>query len=1518
MSQEMPQGYGLSPEQRRVWSLGLSDRSAVCAVQLDGELDIEALQRAIRHVVSQHEVLRTTFKLLPAITIPVQLIAEVPDFAFAGHDLSELIGAQQDAKISELLNDISERRIDYERFPVCRVDLIKRSSRKHVLIISLPVLCADVQSLDLLVSQIAASYSVNQPLRTEVLQYADFAEWKNELLEADGGSLGRQFWRQQGISELETQRLSFEKRIGVEQAFQSGAQAVEISAATSARIRMIASQCEASVSSFPLACWQILISRLTEHSNVTAGVAFAGRKFAELEQSIGLFSAFVPLRSEASLNRRFEEFLRRTKQQELEAQKYQEYFAWENAVSDDVTTRFFPYCFEFRKPPASHRSGDLDFLIFESTACADWFKIKFIFQDDPERFSASLEYDGSLFSSEDVRRLADELSTLIEDASNRPHVTLGELELLSAPERQLLLVEVNNTRTEYSIGKLVHELFEQQAQDYPHEAAVVFETERLTYGELNTRANQLAHHLMKLGVGPDVTVGLCLERSTDLIVGLLGILKAGGAYVPLDPGSPQTRLNMILAEAGARVLVTSSALAKALGEQVKKVVNLDQEAQVLANEDAANPPGRAFEEHLAYVIFTSGSTGRPKGVAVEHRQLTNYLNSIWEKLQLPDGGNFAMVSTISADLGHTVLFPALCKKGTLHLISEERSANAEALADYFSRNQIDCLKIVPTHLSALLSVGNPTGVLPRRRLVLGGDACPWSLVEQVGVLSPDCVVLNHYGPTEATVGALTYEFREDSRELQSETVPLGRPLGNVRAYILDEELLPVPIGVAGELHLGGAGLARGYINRAGATAEKFIPNPFSDSGERLYKTGDRARYSSDGQIVFLGRVDNQVKIHGYRIELGEIENMLRAHENVISSIVIAREDRVGARQLVAYVVSRESKKLSSAELRGFLKDRIPDYMVPGSFVFLDRLPLTLNGKVDRNALPAPDHLKHDADRVFTAPHTGVEKKLAQIWCEVLGLERVGVHDNFFDLGGDSILSIQIVARANQAGLRLTPRQLFQQQTVADLATVVGSVVLAEQGLVTGPVPLTPIQARFFELDQPKLHHYNQAMLLEIRDPVDAPVFQRALEILLVQHDALRLRYRKNPDGWEQFLVAPDGFAPLEQIDLSALTEAEQTTKISEHAANLHASLDLEHGPLIRVALFERGSQQPSYLLIVIHHLAVDGVSWRILLEDLHSTYQQLNRREEPSLPAKTTSYKNWAERLIEHARSGELRQELAFWCETNERLQARLPLDHPQGTNTVASARTISVSLNVDETRELLQALPVAYRTQINEVLLTALVRAVTAWTRVDSLLVDLEGHGREEIFEGVDLSRTVGWFTTIFPVALDCKDLQTPAETLRSVKEQLRRIPNRGVGYGLLKYAVSDADVADKLRALPQAELRFNYLGQIDRVFVDSSMFAVAPHQAGPAQTLEAERSYLLNIIAMVTRGELRLQWTFSENIHRPETIEHLAQQHLRELRMLIEQSRAGEETVYSPSDFPSANLTREELDKVLARIRG
>ena len=645
----------------------------------------------------------------------------------------------------------------------------------------------------------------------------------------------------------------------------------------------------------------------------------------------------------------------------------------------------------------------------------------------------------------------------------------------------------------------------------------MFENQRLTYGELNSRANQLAHHLQTLGVGSDTSVAICADRSLEMIIAILGVLKAGGAYVPLDPALPKERLAFMLADTQAPVLLTQQSLLESLPEHKAQVVTLEAESDTLHSGDACisgiNP------ENLAYVIYTSGSTGKPKGVAIEHQQLLNYVNGILEKLNLQNSASYAMVSTFGADLGHTMLFSALCSGGTLHIISQERAANPEALAEYFRRHPIDCLKITPPHLSALMAASNPADVLPRQKLVLGGDAASWELIEQIRPLAPQCAILNHYGPTETTVGVLTYQVDQTSLASQSATLPLGRPLPNSQIYILDHQLNPVPTGVGGELHIGGAGLARGYLNQPDLTAEKFIPNPFfignreqgtGDRGQgtgnreqeqvenpkskirnpksnRLYKTGDLARYLPDGNIEFLGRIDHQVKIRGFRIELGEVESVLAQHPAVQKAVVIVREETPGDKRLVAYVVPNSEQAPIADELRGFLKQQLPDYMAQGSFVLLDALPLTPNGKVDRQALPTSTPNQPRVEASFVAPRDEVERQLAKIWETLFGIESVGLRDDFFELGGHSLLAVRLFAAIEKAfNQRLPLAKLFEGPTIEHLANVLRqdrpqsecSSLVAIQPLGDKP-PFFFIHSGFGEV----LLYQNLAFRLDLDRPV---------------------------------------------------------------------------------------------------------------------------------------------------------------------------------------------------------------------------------------------------------------------------------------------------------------------------------------------------------------------------------------------------------------------------------------------------
>ena len=1510
MSSEIIQGYRLSPQQKRVWLLHaeqLLPSIIGCVIEISGKLDQVRLCQALEQVVKQHEILRTTFQLLPGMTIPVQVIAEsgtgVPPVDVAEESLEENHVPYAEPGVDAVAGRHGRDARgtgDFTKLPLFRAELRRVSESNHQLLLSAPAVCLDGPSLHCLFRQIAAAYN-SEPAFVESMQYADFAEWQNELLESSEGSAALQYWKQIDLSSIELPFSRPHQPVHTEVPVN-----LEVPAELAQQLAALAERNGVTLASLMLVCWQLLLLRSTGREDITVAVAFAGRQFPELKEALGPIESYLPTSVSLARDRRFSSLLQEWTMQISETERLQQFFAPEQLaqLAGLESLPALTFSFAFSELPDDIETDEVRFRFAGGYGSGEPYGLRLACQLSAQgSLNAALHYDPSLLAAEDVTRFGQRLTALLADVVSGSDKLAVDLSVLGAGERRALLVDFNDTRKAFP-NQCIHELFEAQVQRTPDSVALVFEEEQVSFAELNARANRLAHRLRKLGVGPDAAVGLCLERSVDLIASLLGILKAGGAYVPLDPGLPAERLKSMLGDAGVRVLVTRADIAAVLAEESSAIAAIDPAE--LDAEGSADLVVNVHDQNLAYIIFTSGSTGRPKGVAVEHRQLANYVHAINERLEVRAGSSFATVSTIAADLGNTALFPSLLIGGTLHLIAEERATNPDAFADYCRSHPIDCLKIVPSHLAALLSAASPADLLPQKRLVLGGEASTWTLVDKISRLAPSCQVLNHYGPTETTVGATTFAVNANEKG-STQAVPLGHPIANAQAFILDERRELLPMGVAGELHISGAGVARGYLGRPEATAEKFVPNPFSTTpGERLYRTGDLARYLSDGRIEFLGRIDDQLKIHGYRIEPAEIEQVLRSHSDVNEAFVLAREDQPGDKRLIAYVVG----STDASALKSFLHEKLPEYMVPRAIVLLERLPLTRNGKIDRNALPQPELLHYDKGE-RAAPRNRTEETLAQIWSNVLGVRKLGIHDNFFELGGDSILSIQIIARANQAGLKLSPRQVFQHQTIAELAAVAGQVesTLADQGLVTGLVPLTPVQTRFLSQNQLEPHHYNQAKLLDVDERLELPVLKQAIEELVNHHDALRLKFEKSSTGWRQMIVGDaQAAAEVSEFDLAQLTK--QTTR-------LHASLDLEQGPLVRVGLFTSPAQQSSKLLIVIHHLAVDAVSWPVLLEDLQTLYSELKRNRKPELPPKTTSFKRWSELVNAHAHSEAMLSESVYWLNAVESTFAPLPVDYEGGANTAASSATVTVALDPRETLALLLETPAAYRTQINEVLVTALAVTLSTWLNSPSVLLDLEGHGREDIFAGVDLTRTVGWFTSIFPVGFELQKADDVIDSLRVVKERLRAIPNRGIGYGLLRYASENAEIIAALNNQPQAQVRFNYLGQTDRVGSNSTLFQPAAESSGPAQSPATERGYLLNIIGAVRSGRLQWEWTYSQNIHTRDTIEHLAQNYLERLRTLITRARFADASGISPSDFPSARLSQTDLNKVLEKLR-
>ncbi|WP_036486324.1 non-ribosomal peptide synthetase [Myxosarcina sp. GI1] len=1052
------EGFWLSPQQKHLWSLqpNSSAYRAQCAVNLEGELDVEILQQAIKQIVNRHEILRTRFVRQPGMIMPMQVIETVSNFSWQTLDLKDLTSQQQQLEIDKLFQTERNYTYDWEKDALLRLSLLILSPQNHTLLITLPSLCCDRTSLKNLVKEI--SYIYSSPLNPlppynppnfegmgdlenendspqnwgargatdeEPTQYLQFSEWHNELLTEEDVEEGQAYWQQ--LDSPKTATLPFEKRSS-EINFQSDVYSVQFDPTIVNKLECVASLHNTTIEKLLLTYWQIFLWRLTGQSEITVETIFDGRSYEELEETLGLLAKWLPVCCSFKNEAKFSEILDQTSQNLENHHQWQEYYLWQE--NTDSNNRI---AFEYVDLSDKYSADGVSFISDRQYVCFEPFKLKLTCIRKAESLIAEFHYDRDLIDLEDIKYWGNLFQNLVASAVNNPEAKVSELEILNTSDRHKLLVEYNQNQADHPLDKCIHQLFEEQVVKTPNNIAVVFEDEQLTYAELNHRANQLAHYLQRLEVKSEVLVGICLERSLENIISLLAIIKAGGAYLPLDPALPPAAVALRLQDAQAKVLLTQQKLSQNLRELDSKIVCLDSNKEIIARESKENPDSEVKPENLIYVIYTSGSTGKPKGVAIEHRQLLNYFYAIQPRLNIPAGSNYALVSTFSADLGNTVIFPSLCTGGCLHIIPSETASDPQALSAYCDRHSIDCLKIVPSHLNALLTAEQPAKILPRQRLILGGEVASWDLIDRLRELAPECKILNHYGPTEATIGVTTFEVDIKAKN-KSATVPIGKAIANTQIYLLDSQGQPVPIGVPGELHIGGTGLARGYLNQPQLTAEKFIPNPHVVGAIResslLYKTGDRARYLPDGNIEFLGRTDNQVKIRGFRVELGEIEAVLSQHPDIEQAVVTVSEDR----RLVAHVVPKQLKTLNSKNLRNFALNKLPEYATPSTFVFLKTLPLTPNGKIDRQALPASDSILPELEAVYTPPRTPIEAELAEIWQELLNLERVGINDNFFELGGHSLLITQLLARIRDTfKIEISLQSLFKLPTVANIA-----------------------------------------------------------------------------------------------------------------------------------------------------------------------------------------------------------------------------------------------------------------------------------------------------------------------------------------------------------------------------------------------------------------------------------------------------------------------------------------------------
>jgi len=1320
--------FSLSYGQQAIWFLYQMAPQSVAyniytTVRISSSLDLGAWRRAWLRIVERHQALRTTY--IKRDGQPVQVVHLYKEIDVKVTDAS----SWSDDYLKKQILAEAECPYNLETGPVLRVHLFTRSAVEHIQLLAMHHIAGDMWSFDILLSDLRVLYgaevktlppsSINVVENSDIsnsqrdnniralpnLTYTDYVRWQTEMLASSKGEQLAAYWQKQLAGELPLLDLPMDKPRPREQTYCGASHIIELDKELLQKLRQLSEAERTSLYRILLAAFFVLLYRYTGQEDIPVGSPMAGRWSREEFQGIvGYFTSPVVCRANLVGNPTFKEFLCQVSRTVSEARDHQDYpfplLVKELSPDRDIschplfqaslTSQKHRWYDQAQKSPLKQEKTHLlmsPYLIdgHQRGAALD---LNLAIIEAGSSFQLCWQYNTDLFDSSTVHRMASSYQTLLKSILTNPEERVSALPLLTQAERHQLLVEWNDTKVEYPLDKCIHQLFEEQVELTPDSEAVLFEDKQLTYRELNQRANCLAHHLRTLGVGPEVLVGICVERSLEMVVGLLGILKAGGAYVPLDPSYPSERLAFMLEDSSVSVLLTQASLVEALPKHQARVLCLDTDALSFAMQTQSNPISGVMPKNLAYVIYTSGSTGKPKGAMNTHRAICNRLLWMQDTYQLTEADRVLQKTPFSFDVSVWEFFWPLLTGARLVIAKQDGHRDPGYLVKAIVQQQITTLHFVPSMLQIFLEEQGLESCSCLRRVICSGEALPKELVERFFVRL-ECELHNLYGPTEAAIDVTFWQCKRDSN---LKTVPIGRPIANTQLYILDRYLQPVPVGVAGELYIGGDGVARGYLNRPELTNEKFISH---NAQMRLYKTGDKARYLPDGNIEYLGRFDNQVKIRGFRIELGEIETAIAQHTAVRETVVIAREEVPDRKYLAAYIVPNHSYAIATSQLRGFLKQKLPDYMIPGVFVVLDALPLTPNGKVDRRALPAPE-FQPELQQSLLAPRTPIEEMLTSIWADVLRIELVGVHQNFFELGGHSLLATQVISRVRDTlAVELPLRSLFEAPTIAELASRVELELKNGQSQEAEPllpiprlesIPLSFAQARLWFLDklQPNSPFYNISLALRLCGQLNIAAIESSINEIIQRHEALRTNFTTQ-EGQPVQIIASTLNLKLLVVDLLYLPESSREIEAQRLAfEEANRPFNLEREPLVRGTALQLGETE--YILVItMHHIISDGWSLGIFVRELTELYKAFCTGSPPVLPLLPVQYADFAV-WQRQCFSGEvLKTQLHYWKEhlKNAPNLLELPADRPRKAIQTFQGAYYSAAFDKDLSAEL-------------------------------------------------------------------------------------------------------------------------------------------------------------------------------------------------------------------------------------------
>ncbi|RBL88157.1 non-ribosomal peptide synthetase [Chitinophaga flava] len=1495
----------LSYSQERLWTLdrlkGSTEYHLFNSYQCEDEREAASIVFALNEMVNRHEVLRTVIKAENGI--PYQVVLPRNSWQDRHYSVADVTAEM----LAEKVEAAQRRPFDLAADHMLRATLFRIRDKGCLLIVVMHHIAADGWSEGILLQETGALYQAHRngtvaTLAPLPLQYADYAIWQRSYLTGEVLEKRLTYWKEQlaGVAS-QGALLPYTRSLAADNSGHAGE--FETTPELTTALNALARQEGVTPFMLLLAACKVLLYKYSGQTDISVGTPAANRAQKETEPLIGFFINTLVLRSDLGGNPAFTSLLAQIKHTTLKAYEYQD-VPFEKIVEQLAPERkgnvnpLFQVMFDLQNAPGAGA------LQQSNTAAAGEtirygtemtkFDLSVSISERNGRFRVKVKSHPGIFDISALTGFCRHYEELLLAIIQDPGSAIDRLRILTTADRDRILQVFNDTALPVPEHVTIPDLLHAQLTLTPDHIALVAGPETWTYARLHAMADQLALYLQtyrQIGIGD--LVGIRLERDSWMIIALLGVLKAGAAYVPVDVDYPADRVKFILEDSCCKVVID------------KELLQHFSEAALPAG--ATPVPAGCTPDEMAYVIYTSGSTGQPKGVMVEHRSVVNLITAQLQQFGINDSDNILQFSNIAFDASVEQILLALCSGARLTLVDKATRIDPELLAAFIHTQGVTHIHMVPAMLKTLPVRHYPT----LRRVIAGGDSCPLTLA---AVWGQSYAFYNEYGPTETTVTSTVYRYEKTTED--QPVLSIGRPLGNTVIYILDAGRQLVPPGVPGEIYIGGKGVARGYLHRPELTAQKFVADPFVP-GARMYRTGDLGKWLPDGNLLFMGRNDEQVKIRGYRIELGEIEEVLRSHAAVRDAVVAVKDNAGVPARLAAFIIPEED--CDKTILREWLKTKLPDYMVPASITSLPAFPLNANGKVDRKALPDAA-IPAPAAIVQEGPRTEAEQLLAGIWCALLKVPAVGIHDNFFELGGDSITSIQLVSRVNRYGYSLHPQDVFEGQTIARLAVKLQEQQLlqpvAEQGLLTGSVALLPIQRWFLERDYPQRSHFSQAQLFQLDKAIQLPWLVAVIQALARQHDALRLTYSRNEEGWYQYYG--DRIPEVVVEDLTAVPAAAFSETVTAICNRYRRQLDIHTGCMIQAVYL----QTPAYadanrFFLAIHHLAVDGVSWRILLQQFQDALITIADGGTIHLGTKSNSYREWADMLTRYATTDAVMSQLGYW-ETIVHAYTPLSLNNTNGATPLRTERDKlyhTVRLEKGLTTALLQEVNQAYHTTINDILLAALAATCCHLTGNEQVVVGMEGHGREYIDRGMDVSNTVGWFTTEYPLLLMATRDMDPASLVIGIKEQLRQVPQKGIGYGLLRYLHPDAAIRSRL-AGGKWDMVFNYLGQVDNIIAGNSRIAQATEHKGENFDPSYPSTALMDISGIIRGGELILHWGYAGADHDPAVVANWADQYLHHLEHIIAHCRQVATPVATPSDYGLApEIGYQELAAFLRR---